>query len=221
MHLCRYGRDSSFETYVKCLEHLCKRMAEVLPAHCLFLWLTALPISGEVHGGFLTKRVDYLRPLLPRMTREANVYASRVIEYYGYDVLDLHYAFWQRTFFRGQDGIHWDSTAHRFISAFILQHVAKIWGVALPSRRPALGIRRLTDPLPADLYARTLVAQIYNTDTSYVRPDYVQQQQQLQQQQATYGGSSFMWSSYEAQAAQHEINRDRYYGGRQAPYHRY
>jgi hypothetical protein len=209
----RYGSQSNFGNYVQSLQTLCKGMQRVLPEYCPLLWLTALPISGEVRSGFLTVPVQHLRPLLPRMTREANVYASRVIEYYGYDVLDLHCAFWHRLALRGNDGIHWDSTAHRFISALILRYAAKLWNVDLPSYRPASGIRRLPDPPAADLYARTPLAQVYNTASNYSSL----QQEALQAQ--TLSGS-FGWSSYAPHVLQHGANRDHYYGGRPAPYRR-
>ncbi|MED6240555.1 hypothetical protein ATANTOWER_023177 [Ataeniobius toweri] len=62
---------------------------------------------------------------------EANFYSTKLADFNGLDVLDLHFYFRHSLHHRMPDGIHWDALAHRRISSLLLKHVADAWGIKL------------------------------------------------------------------------------------------
>lgn len=63
---------------------------------------------------------------------EANYFGATLANNFGFDVLDLHFQFRFSLQHRMQDGVHWNSVAHRKITCLLLEHVAQAWGVELP-----------------------------------------------------------------------------------------
>ena len=122
------------EDYKTNLQYLCTRMKEVLPEQCLFIWNTTLPVGKRIMGGFLLQDLRWMENHLTWLVKEANHYATQVMEEYGVDVNDLHYHFrdpvmqYER---RVKDGIHWDPVGHRTITKLILAHICRAWDLPL------------------------------------------------------------------------------------------
>ncbi|XP_051010509.1 PC-esterase domain-containing protein 1B-like [Acomys russatus] len=133
--LSRYG-SNFLRSYREDLERLFQRLAQVLPASCLLVWNTTMPVSHVVSGGFIQPGA----PTCPSRLREdvmvANFYSSSAAVRYGFDVLDLHFHFRHAGQHRLSDGVHWDERAHRYLSQLLLAHVADAWGVILPAHQP-------------------------------------------------------------------------------------
>ena len=51
---------------------------------------------------------------------------------HGFDVLDLHFYLRHHLQRRVQDGIHWDSQAHRKISCMLMHHICEAWNLPKP-----------------------------------------------------------------------------------------
>ncbi|XP_036898031.1 PC-esterase domain-containing protein 1B-like [Sturnira hondurensis] len=133
--LSRYGQDFR-RGYREDLESLFGHLGEVLPASCLLVWHTAMPVAEVVSGGFLLPEHQLRGAHLREDVIEANFYSSVEASRHGFDVLDLHFHFRRAGHHRHRDGVHWDQRAHRQLSQLLLAHVADAWGVDLPHRYP-------------------------------------------------------------------------------------
>ncbi|XP_076439723.1 uncharacterized protein LOC143279539 [Babylonia areolata] len=129
--LTRYGRNP-MKQYKDKMTKLCGRLVQVLGPDTLFVWTTTLPISKKAHGGFLTPDVVYKSQMLTREVLEANFQARNIVVDHGFKVLDLHCWFRNKLELRTQDGVHWCSVGHRFLSKLLLTSVAHCWGVPFP-----------------------------------------------------------------------------------------
>lgn len=133
--LSRYGPDFR-RGYREDLESLFGLLGQVLPASCLLVWNTAMPVAEVVSGGFLLPEQRLRGAHLRLDVMEANFYSSVAAGRHGFDVLDLHFHFRHAGQHRQRDGVHWDQRAHRHLSQLLLAHVADAWGVDLPRRCP-------------------------------------------------------------------------------------
>ncbi|XP_005361580.2 PC-esterase domain-containing protein 1B-like [Microtus ochrogaster] len=133
--LSRYGRNFR-RRYQEDLEKLFSRLDQVLPASCLLVWNTAMPIAEVVSGGFILPDGPACPTRLREDVMEANFYSSAEAVRRGFDVLDLHFHFRHAGQHRLSDGVHWDERAHRHLSQLLLAHVADAWGVVLPAHNP-------------------------------------------------------------------------------------
>ncbi|XP_006082820.1 PC-esterase domain-containing protein 1B-like [Myotis lucifugus] len=133
--LSRYGRDFR-RGYREDLDSLFGLLGQVLPASCLLVWNTAMPVAEVVSGGFLLPEQRLRGAHLRLDVMEANFYSSVAADRHGFDVLDLHFHFRHAGQHRQRDGVHWDQRAHRHLSQLLLAHVADAWGVDLPRRCP-------------------------------------------------------------------------------------
>ncbi|XP_054442094.1 PC-esterase domain-containing protein 1B-like [Pteronotus mesoamericanus] len=133
--LSRYGQDFR-RGYREDLESLFRHLGQVLPASCLLVWHTAMPVAEVVSGGFLLPEHQLRGAQLREDVIEANFYSSVEASRHGFDVLDLHFHFRHAGQHRQRDGVHWDERAHRHLSQLLLAHVADAWGVDLPRRYP-------------------------------------------------------------------------------------
>lgn len=111
--LTRYGPNGIHE-YKRNLPAGIFSLMRVLPNYTVFLWTSTLPVSKDVRGGFMIPEVECTKSKLREDVLEANHYAFMVIEELNLDFLDLHYYFRKQIHRRAKDGIHWDSTAHRY-----------------------------------------------------------------------------------------------------------
>ncbi|KAL1770528.1 hypothetical protein HispidOSU_000644, partial [Sigmodon hispidus] len=130
--LSRYGRNFR-RSYREDLEKLFRRLDQVLPASCLVVWNTAMPVAEVVSGGFVMPNAPACPSHLREDVIEANFYSSAEAVRRGFDVLDLHFHFRHAGQHRLSDGVHWDERAHRYLSQLLLAHVADAWGVVLPA----------------------------------------------------------------------------------------
>jgi len=124
--LTRYG-PNSIPDYKINLRSGLKTFAKVLPCKSLFIWVTTLPLSKDIKGGFVIPEIEVGKSKLREDVLEANVYACQVVKELQLDLIDLHYYFTQQIQRRVKDGIHWDPTAHRRITNLILHHIADGW----------------------------------------------------------------------------------------------
>ncbi|CAO2624874.1 PC-esterase domain-containing protein 1B [Lemmus lemmus] len=130
--LSRYGRNF-LSRYREDLERLFRRLDQVLPASCLLVWNTAMPVAEVVSGGFIQPDAPACPSRLREDVMEANFYSSAEAVRRGFDVLDLHFHFRHAGQHRLSDGVHWNERAHRYLSQLLLAHVADAWGVVLPA----------------------------------------------------------------------------------------
>ncbi|CAJ1086523.1 PC-esterase domain-containing protein 1A isoform X2 [Xyrichtys novacula] len=128
--ISRYG-SGSLNQYKENLHVFFREIRDIVPRDCLIVWNLAMPLGSRIKGGFLVPEVSHLAPSLRNDVIEANFYSCVTAEAYNMDILDLHYHFRRSLQHRMPDGIHWDSLAHRRISALLLQHIANAWGVTL------------------------------------------------------------------------------------------
>ncbi|MEJ1271994.1 PC-esterase domain-containing protein 1B isoform X2 [Cricetulus griseus] len=133
--LSRYGRNF-LRSYRDDLERLFRRLDQVLPASCLLVWNTTMPVAEVVSGGFVLPDAPACPSRLREDVIEANFYSSAEAVRRGFDVLDLHFHFRHAGQHRLSDGVHWDERAHRYLSQLLLAHVADAWGVVLPAHNP-------------------------------------------------------------------------------------
>ncbi|XP_061439588.1 uncharacterized protein LOC133363901 isoform X2 [Rhineura floridana] len=144
--LNRYNDLSSHEPalpkaireYHQNLMKLFEKLDSILPQTCLAIWNTALPIREKAAAKGLYW--DEKPNASPRDVIEANFYGAKVASSYDFNVLDLHFHFRFQEKHREEDGVHWNSTAHRFITKWLLTYMADAWGVQLEERRPQIGI---------------------------------------------------------------------------------
>ncbi|ELV10705.1 PC-esterase domain-containing protein 1B isoform X2 [Tupaia chinensis] len=129
----RYGKDF-WGTYLENLETLFGRLGQVLPASCLLVWNTAMPVGDVIRGRFKLPKHLPTAAALKAAVVEANFYSFAEAKKHGFDVLDLHFHFRHARQHLQQDGVHWDERAHRHLSQLLLAHVADAWNVELPHR---------------------------------------------------------------------------------------
>ncbi|XP_076461895.1 PC-esterase domain-containing protein 1A-like [Babylonia areolata] len=129
--ITRYGTSAIID-YKENMGMLFYRLTKVLPPDCLMVWNTTLPISRNARGGFLVKEIQHNNQTLRMDVLEANFFARQIVVNHGFDILDLHFWFRHRIDWRVADGIHWNPTAHRYISELLLSHVATAWGFPFP-----------------------------------------------------------------------------------------
>lgn len=133
--LSRY-RSNFLQNYRENLERLFQCLHQVLPASCLMIWNTTMPVAEVVSGGFILPDASGGPTRLREDVMEANFYSSSEASRRGFDVLDLHFHFRHAGQHRLSDGVHWDERAHRYLSQLLLAHVADAWGVILPAHNP-------------------------------------------------------------------------------------
>lgn len=134
--LARYGPRFR-SSYREHLQSLFGHLDRVLPAACLLVWNTAMPVAEVVSSRFLPAEYRLQCSQLWEDLLEANFYSAAEASRHGFDVLDLHFHFRHAGQHRQRDGVHWDGRAHRHLSQLLLAHVADAWGVDLPRRSPA------------------------------------------------------------------------------------
>ncbi|XP_071190509.1 PC-esterase domain-containing protein 1A isoform X4 [Salvelinus alpinus] len=117
--------------YQENLHKLFDKMNSILPPECLVIWNMTMPLGKRIVGGFFVPEMEHRGPTLCYDVIQANFYSSKVADAYGLDVLDLHFQFRFSLAHRMKDGVHWNSLAHRRITALLLQHAAEAWGVVL------------------------------------------------------------------------------------------
>lgn len=105
-----------------------------LPKETLVIWNLTMPLAEKIKGGFLVPEIQHKSAQLRYDVVEANFFSGTLADGCGMDVLDLHFQFRFSLQHRAKDGVHWNSIAHRKITALLLQHVAQAWGVVLPYR---------------------------------------------------------------------------------------
>ncbi|MEQ2183185.1 hypothetical protein GOODEAATRI_030101, partial [Goodea atripinnis] len=125
-----YGLRSKRE-YRENLIKFFTKIKEIVCHSCLIVWVLAMPVGKKIKGGFLVPEVSDLGPTLCYDIIEANFYSTKLADFNGLDVLDLHFYFRHSLHHRMPDGIHWDALAHRRISSLLLKHVADAWGIKL------------------------------------------------------------------------------------------
>ncbi|XP_012937604.1 PC-esterase domain-containing protein 1A [Aplysia californica] len=123
--------------YKENLQKLFSRFSQSLPQNCLVIWNTTLPISSCARGGFLVPEIEFLTTTLRLDILEANLYAKKVAVGYGLDILDLHFHLRHQLHRRVQDGVHWDTVAHRQITHLIVGHICRAWNLPTPRYRPS------------------------------------------------------------------------------------
>uniref|UniRef100_G1SMJ1 PC-esterase domain containing 1B n=1 Tax=Oryctolagus cuniculus TaxID=9986 RepID=G1SMJ1_RABIT len=134
--LSRYGPESG-QSYLENLAKLFAHLGQVLPASCLLIWNTAMPVGQKITARFLPPEGQLDAASLRARLVEANFYCFAEARKHGFDLLDLHFHFRHAGQHRHHDGVHWDARAHRCLSHLLLEHVADAWGVELPHRAPA------------------------------------------------------------------------------------
>ena len=147
--ISRYG-PYSMDCYEVNLQRFFYTLKQVIPKETLVIWTTALPVARFIRGGFLLDSVNFLTEVLRLDQLLANFFAKQVVDDYGFDVLDLHYIFRNRLSHRRQDGIHWDSFAHRDITFKLVEHICKAWNYQIPNRCH-VGINLLLNSLRCNL----------------------------------------------------------------------
>ncbi|XP_068612256.1 PC-esterase domain-containing protein 1A [Brachionichthys hirsutus] len=133
-------------------ENLQKFFAElngILPDKCLVMWNMALPVGERIKGGFLIPEIQHKAPQVSYDVIEANFYSATLADFYGMDVLDLHFQFRSSLHHRTGDGVHWDAIAHRRMTALLLHHSAQAWGVVMPWTPPAVEHAEVTGQQPS------------------------------------------------------------------------
>ena len=75
--LTRYGANSISE-YKQNLPKGIYSLIKVLPSFTLFMWVTTLPLSKDIKGGFVIPEIELSKSKLREDVLEANFYASRV-----------------------------------------------------------------------------------------------------------------------------------------------
>ncbi|XP_054999858.1 PC-esterase domain-containing protein 1B [Sorex araneus] len=133
--LSRYG-PSSLASYLQNLERLFAHLDQALPASCLVVWNTAMPVAEHITAGVLPPKHQAWSASLRARVLEANFYSASAAGRRRFDVLDLHFHFRHAHQSRQLDGVHWNQRAHRRLTQLLLAHVADAWGVDLPRRDP-------------------------------------------------------------------------------------
>jgi hypothetical protein len=79
--LTRYGPNSIPE-YKQNLPEGIYSLIKVLPSYSLFIWVTTLPLSKDIKGGFVIPEIELSKSKLREDVLEGNFYAARVCVYY-------------------------------------------------------------------------------------------------------------------------------------------
>ncbi|KAM4714657.1 LOW QUALITY PROTEIN: PC-esterase domain-containing protein 1A-like [Anableps anableps] len=124
-----YGLQS-FSDYKENLNKFFSEIKTIVCHSCLIVWVLTMPVGRKIKGGFLVPEVSHLGPTCYDII-ETNFYSTKLADFNGLDVLDLHFYFRHSLHHRMPDGIHWDALAHRRISSLLLKHVADAWGIKL------------------------------------------------------------------------------------------
>ncbi|XP_065305839.1 uncharacterized protein [Dermacentor albipictus] len=130
--ITRWG-PRGVDDYKKNLHRFFWRLRCVLPQSCLVIWLTAAPLSQNMHGGFLLPELDFLKYSLRFHVNEANYFCKQTAAKYGIDVVDIHYYLRMMIEYRAEDGIHWHPVAVRLCTNLTLTHLVLSWGKQLPN----------------------------------------------------------------------------------------
>lgn len=169
--LTRYG-PTSFTTYQKHLEKFCNELDEIVPPETHLVWRTALPTSQLARGGFLDSKHNNVRQMNPttRLLEVllANHVAHAVVAKHYYDVIDLHYMFFQQQRRQASDGVHWNRYAHRRMTNIFLSHLSKAWGFGLPSH-PYLDESHFIDKRDLSANLTHVLETAYNNNTDKLR----------------------------------------------------
>ncbi|GAB6024915.1 PC-esterase domain containing [Chamberlinius hualienensis] len=141
--ISRWGPDS-IKKHITVFPEFVKRLSEVLrTSNCYFIWLTTLPLSEKIKGGFLLKELEFLQHGLRFDVVQANKFTSRIMTDNGFDVLDLHYYLSWHYDKREEDGVHWQAAAYRYISNLLLTRIALTWSDSLPNNFNSLALKDL------------------------------------------------------------------------------
>ncbi|XP_068164930.1 PC-esterase domain-containing protein 1A [Antennarius striatus] len=124
--------STSMDDYKANLQKFFAELNGILPDESLVIWNLTMPVGETIRGGFLVPEVAYKAPQLRYDVIEANFYSATLADFYGMDVLDLHFQFRLLLRHRTRDGVHWDALAHRRITSLLLRHSAQAWGVFMP-----------------------------------------------------------------------------------------
>jgi hypothetical protein len=73
----RYG-PNSIPDYKNNLPLGLQTIIKILPSNSLFIWLTTLPLSKDIKGGFVIPEIELGKSKLREDVLEANTYAARV-----------------------------------------------------------------------------------------------------------------------------------------------
>jgi len=60
------------------IQKLCQQLKHLLAPETLVMWLTTMPVSQSVRGGFLTDEISFVNEVLRVDILLANYYASQV-----------------------------------------------------------------------------------------------------------------------------------------------
>ncbi|CAF0752615.1 unnamed protein product, partial [Didymodactylos carnosus] len=105
---------------------LLRKLRHLMP-DALLIWLSAMPVSNKSKGGFIPKDTEYIRPILPSLVRDANHYCKELCPKYGVMYIDTHSLFFRMLHLRKDDGIHWNTLAHRMVSEIVLNRLKAYW----------------------------------------------------------------------------------------------
>lgn len=120
--------------YKRNILELFQTFHRVLQPETLFIWTTSLPVAQTVRGGVILDTIRFLSDVLRFDILLANDFTSHAAVDCGFDVMDLHYEMRRHIGLRLNDGIHWNSQAHRKISGLLLHHICTAWDIILPMR---------------------------------------------------------------------------------------
>jgi len=121
-------------SYVENLQRLFQTFRRVLQPETLLIWTTALPVSDSVRGGVILPPIRFMSDVLRYDVLLANDVSSKAATDCDFDVVDLHYEMRRHIDMRLQDGIHWNTSAHRKMTGLLLHHICVAWHVVLPVR---------------------------------------------------------------------------------------
>ncbi|XP_073330709.1 PC-esterase domain-containing protein 1A-like isoform X2 [Pagrus major] len=145
--ISRYS--SWLEEYKENLQKFFIELKETLPEETLIVWNLTMPLGEKIKGGFLVPEIEHKAPQLRNDVIEANFYSGTLADFYGMDVLDLHFQFRFSLQHRTKDGVHWNALAHRRITSLLLQHIAEAWGVIMPCLLTPVELSGLNDQQPS------------------------------------------------------------------------
>ncbi|CAH0763066.1 unnamed protein product [Bemisia tabaci] len=140
--ISRWG-PRGIDLFKENLINLMKLVSSSLPEKCMFVWLTALPVSRHIRSVFLVEEIHFLESFVRFMILEANNYARQIIGTYGYDVLDLHFYMRMQQLHMKKDGLHYEPVIMRFISNLILTHCSLSWNVRLPGNVQNIALKNV------------------------------------------------------------------------------
>lgn len=136
--LHRYG-PSGPVTYRNNMNKLVDAVKKIIPNDGVFIWNATMPLASKCKGGFF---LPYYENIPSQEILEANSVACNAVRSSNFIFLNLHSTFTNQLHLRADDGIHWNSIAHRRISNLILHQLCRVWNLPVPCRL-------LMEPLPA------------------------------------------------------------------------